>query len=242
MRKPAALYSTAIHVLVVLLLLTINVRSPMMMPKLTTKHLYLLAPPHLEKPGGGGQHDPLPATRGKAPKVVAPRVFVAPTIVRNDHPKLAITPALLELPETNIDASQFGDPLGKTGIPSGGPGRFGGFGDGDHGGIGSGSGPRQGTTIRAVGPKITRQPQLIYKEEPEYSDEARKAHWEGTVVLAVEVDAAGSPINIRVIHSLGLGLDEKAIAAVARWKFRPAVAGNRPVPAPATIEVSFHLL
>ena len=241
MRKPAVLISAAMHVVIVILLLTLSVRAPVR--KAPAEQVHILAPvrPYL-KQGGGGQHDPLPAMRGRAPAVIAPRVFVPPMAVRNPNPKLAVAPALIEMPETNVDAPVFGDPLGKAGIVSGGAGRFGGFGDGDHGGIGPGSGPRQGSAIRAAAPKITREPQLIYKEEPEYSDEARKAHWEGTVILAIDVDTAGRPTNIRVVRGLGFGLDEKAMAAVARWKFRPAVAGNRPVVAPATIEVSFHLL
>jgi protein TonB len=83
---------------------------------------------------------------------------------------------------------------------------------------------------------------LIYKEEPEYSDEARKARHEGTVLIDLEVDASGRPVNLRVVRSLGLGLDEKAMAAVSHWKFRPAMAGNRAVTAPARVAVSFHLL
>jgi TonB family protein len=233
------------HVLVVMLLLTITVRAPTR--KAPARQVLMLAPlrPFLKR-GGGGQSDPLPAMRGRAPTVVAPRPFVPPTIVRNQNPKVAMVPALLEAPQIKVDSETFGDPLGKAGIPSGGPGRFGGFGDGDHGGIGPGSGPREGAredaAIRAAAPKLTRQPQLIYKEEPEYSDEARKAHWEGTVILAVDVDTAGHPTNIRVLRRLGFGLDEKAMAAVARWKFRPAVAGDRPVVAQATIEVTFRLL
>jgi protein TonB len=56
------------------------------------------------------------------------------------------------------------------------------------------------------------------------------------------VDANGKVTNIRVMRSLGLGLDEKAIAAVQKWKFRPAVASGRPVTAPAQVQVTFHLL
>ena len=79
-------------------------------------------------------------------------------------------------------------------------------------------------------------------EEPEYSEEARKARHQGTVILAIDVDETGHATNIRVMHGLGLGLDEKAIQAVMRWKFRPALSGDRPVTAPATVEVSFRLL
>jgi TonB family protein len=78
--------------------------------------------------------------------------------------------------------------------------------------------------------------------DPEFSEEARKAKYQGTVVLTIEVGADGKPHGIRIVSGLGLGLDEKAIEAVSQWKFKPAMRNGRPVPAPATIEVNFRLL
>jgi TonB family protein len=89
---------------------------------------------------------------------------------------------------------------------------------------------------------VTSAPVLLFKVEPEYSDEARRAKITGSVVLEVEVDENGRPRNIRVVQSLGLGLDEQAAAAVARWRFRPAMRAGRPAAHPAVIEVNFHLL
>jgi TonB family protein len=83
---------------------------------------------------------------------------------------------------------------------------------------------------------------LVYKVEPEYSEEARKAKYQGTVLLYVEVDPSGRATNIRVARSLGLGLDEKAIEAVKKWKFAPGKKDGRPVTVAATIEVNFRLL
>jgi TonB family protein len=85
-------------------------------------------------------------------------------------------------------------------------------------------------------------PSLVYKVEPEYSEEARKAKYQGTVVLYVEVEPSGRAQNMRVIQSLGLGLDEKAIEAVRKWKFRPGYKNGKPVTVVATVEVSFRLL
>jgi TonB family protein len=85
-------------------------------------------------------------------------------------------------------------------------------------------------------------PVLLYKVEPEYSEEARKAKYQGVVVLRVVVDSTGRVVNPQVIRSLGLGLDEKAIEAVRRWKFRPGSKDGKPVPVIAEIEVSFRLL
>jgi len=62
------------------------------------------------------------------------------------------------------------------------------------------------------------------------------------VLVAVEVGADGVPNNVRVLRSLGLGLDEKAVEAVKQWRFKPGMKDGKPVPVAATIEVSFRLL
>ena len=86
----------------------------------------------------------------------------------------------------------------------------GGIGDGEDGGVGKGRGPRFGSegvapraTIEAV--KYSTPPRLLYKVEPEYPDEARKARFQGVVVLRVEVDAAGRPHAIQLVRGLGAG-------------------------------------
>jgi TonB family protein len=112
-----------------------------------------------------------------------------------------------------------------------GPGDGPGFGPGSGGGI---TGLGRGGAVTA--------PALVYKIEPEYSEQARKAKYQGTVVLSIEVDEDGKPRAFHVVQGLGLGLDEKAIEAVSRWKFRPAYRDGRAVTAPATIEVNFRLL
>jgi len=88
----------------------------------------------------------------------------------------------------------------------------------------------------------TTAPVVLYKKEPEYSEEARKAKYQGTVVLYIEVDPSGRAINPRVVRSLGLGLDEKALEAVKQWKFRPGYRDGKPVTVAAQIEVNFRLL
>lgn len=80
----------------------------------------------------------------------------------------------------------------------------------------------------------------IVHPEPEYSEEARKARWGGTVLLSVVVDENGATKDIRVIKPLGLGLDEKAIEAVSHWSFKPGMKNGVPVPVAAQIEVTFR--
>jgi TonB family protein len=85
-------------------------------------------------------------------------------------------------------------------------------------------------------------PVPVSRTEPEYSEEARAAKWQGTVLLQVVVNENGVPQNIAVIRPLGLGLDQKAIEAVQKWRFQPGVKDDKPVPVVANIEVSFRLL
>jgi TonB family protein len=84
-------------------------------------------------------------------------------------------------------------------------------------------------------------PALIYKVEPEYTEEARAAKVEGTVILYAEIAPDGTAKNLRVRRSNGSGLDEKAIECVKQWKFKPAEREGKPVTAAATLEVNFRL-
>jgi TonB family protein len=202
--------------------------------------------------GGGGDRSPLPASKGRLPKF-ALRQFTPPMqVAQNMNPKLSMDPTLIGDPDIklpNVNMDQYGDPLAKIGPASNGPGSGGGIGSGSGGGIGSGKGgglgPGEGGGVGGgvyrVGGGVTA-PALLYKVEPEYSEEARKAKYQGTVTLYVEVDSAGHATNMKVIHSLGLGLDEKAIEAVKKWKFRPGTKDGKPVTVAALIEVNFRLL
>ena len=91
-------------------------------------------------------------------------------------------------------------------------------------------------------PPGSKAPILIFKKEAEYSEEARKAKYQGSVTLYVDVDETGQPSNIKVLGSLGLGLDEKAIEAVKQWRFKPGTANGVPVTMPTQVKVDFRLL
>lgn len=99
----------------------------------------------------------------------------------------------------------------------------------------------QGPGAYRIGSGVS-QPTLIHKEEPSYSEEARAAHIEGSVQVEIVVDEQGVPKDLRIRRSLGYGLDEKAIEAVKRWRFRPGLKEGQPVPVLAMIDVSFRLL
>jgi TonB family protein len=202
--------------------------------------------------GGGGDRSPLPPSKGRLPKFALQQFTPPQQVVINLNPKLSMDPALIGPPDLklpNVDMAQYGDPLAKIGPPSNGPGSGGGIGSGKGGGIGSGSGggfgPGSGGGVGGgvyrIGGGVTA-PSLVSKVEPEYSEEARKARYQGVVTLYIQVDPDGRARNMRVLHSLGMGLDERALEAVKQWRFKPGMKDGRPVTVEALIEVAFRLL
>lgn len=202
--------------------------------------------------GGGGDRSPLPASKGRLPRADLKQFTPPMAVVNNPNPKLVMEPTILvppDLPLPNVNMAQYGDPLARIGPPSNGPGSGGGIGSGSGGGVGSGRGggfgPGEGGGVGGGAFRIgggVSAPVPIHRVEPEYSEEARKAKFQGTVLLAIVVDVDGTTRNIRVLRALGMGLDEKAIEAVSKWRFRPGYKDGKPVPVQANVEVSFRLL
>ena len=95
--------------------------------------------------------------------------------------------------------------------------------------------------VYRVGVDGVTPPHATYMPDPEFSEEARRARYDGTCVLWLVVDAKGMPRDIMVHRSLGMGLDEKAIEAVRQWRFKPAMKDRVPVAVRISVEVSFHL-
>jgi len=255
--------SLVVHVTVITLLLVIGTNETIQ--KKAKEAVTLIAPdiaPYMPKNapqkqamgggGGGGDRSPTPPAKGKLPRP-APKQFTPPMqVVQNEQPKLIMEPTLVIQPDAQlpkVNMPMFGDPLARIGPPSNGPGSGAGIGSGSGGGIGSGRGagfgPGEGGGVGGGVYKIgggVSAPTLVFKVEPEYSEEARKAKFQGTVVLYVVVDEKGAPRDLRVVRPLGLGLDEKAIEAVTKWRFRPGYKDGKAVPVAATIEVNFRLL
>jgi TonB family protein len=97
------------------------------------------------------------------------------------------------------------------------------------------------SNVLRIGAGVTA-PSVLAKLDPEYTEEARVAKYSGTVVLTVEIFPDGTARNIRVVKALGLGLDEKAIEAINKWRFKPGTKDGEPVTVMANIEVNFRLL
>jgi TonB family protein len=206
-------------------------------------------PQKMQGGGGGGAKELLDASKGKLPKI-APKQFTPPRVDPPPDPKLPMIPTIVaDQPLPNIQANNYGDPLSKLGTLSNGIGSGGGIGSGKGGGVGPGNGagfgPGSGGGFGGGPYRIgggVSAPVPIYQPEPEYSEEARKAKWQGTVLLSLVVDESGKAVNIKVTKSLGLGLDQKAIEAVEKWKFKPGMKDGKPVPVQASVEVNFRLL
>jgi TonB family protein len=109
-------------------------------------------------------------------------------------------------------------------------------------GLGPGTDGNVGGGVRKVGDGVTA-PKVIYSVDAEFSDEARRAKYEGAVLISLIVDAQGNPQSVRVVRSVGMGLDEKAMEAVRQYKFKPAVdqKSGKPVPVEISFLVNFRL-
>ena len=203
--------------------------------------------------GGGGDRDKLPTSKGKPPIFKSVQLS-PPEAIKNPRPILPVAPTLLgpdKLKVQTPDLPNLGDPMASSPILSGGPGGGGGFGSGNGGGVGSGegaglgpgSGGGTGGGVFRAGTNGIGQPVCIYCPPPEFSDEARKAKYMGSVLLDVTVTPDGRVIDPVVITGPGMGLDEKAIERVKTWKMRAALGpGGKPTTCRVTIDVHFTLL
>jgi len=257
----AQMISAGVHVLIAVIILVPFVHHVVSPPVQASQVIdispYLSKlPPAKDRAGGGGgggEHKPLPQTQGKIPKFEMTRI-TPPLLAPHPNPKLPSEPTLLGPPELKIPSPNdpnFGDPLAALMSASAGSGAQGGMGTGDGGGIGSGSGGGLGpgygggTGGGAFRPGTggVGYPACLYCPEPQYSEDARKAKFQGIVVLQVIIQPDGHATNIQVVKGAGLGLDEKAIEAVRTWRFKPAIGPNgTPVATITPIEVNFRLL
>src|ERR1700680_2698838 len=235
--------SLLLHVVLIVLLMFLTSRPMPHPPPLVPRRSVPLAPPRrlliANQHSGGSNQTSLPARLG-APPPVAHRTFIPPATVPDPRLPMPISIGF-EVPLVEVGQAQIGDPSGL--LVAGGLGSRGANGIGNDGCCGGIGESRSGTPgiSSGRGHPIT-PPQLLYKVEPEFSEEARKAKYQGVVVLVIEVDVTGRPRNLRVLHGLGLGFAEKAMDAVARWRFRPAYRDGKPVLSAATVEVTFRLL
>jgi len=205
-------------------------------------------PAGAKKAGGGGganDHSLAPVNKGKLPKFSYTQ-FTPPQVHPvNPQPKLPMDPTLLGPPDLkvpNLNAMTFGDPLATGNSDSLGHGNGTGIGSGTGGGLGPGEGGGTGGGAFRAGVNGVGVPECIYCPAPQYSDDARKAKYMGSVVLQITVTADGRAVNISIVKDPGMGLGEKAVEAVRTWRFRPATGpSGKIVPVVVPIEVTFRL-
>jgi bla regulator protein blaR1 len=94
--------------------------------------------------------------------------------------------------------------------------------------------------IYHIGGDVTA-PKLVYAPDPEFTEKARRAKYQGVCVIAVIIDAQGNPERVQVVRHLGMGLDKKAVEAVKQYKFKPGTRFGKPVAVEVNIEVNFQL-
>jgi periplasmic protein TonB len=192
--------------------------------------------------GGGGQRGPTPVTKGTPPKFAEEQIVppAAPPLI---EPKLHIDPTIEVQRDVKMASS-----LPQIGVASSplvgvsmGDGSGTGIGRGSGAGLGPGSDGNVGGGVRQVGGGVSA-PVLLYKVDPEFTDEARKAKLSGNVLVNLWVDEKGNPLHVHVLRGLGMGLDERAVAAVKLYRFKPALENGKPVMVEMNIDVVFTIL
>jgi protein TonB len=189
---------------------------------------------------------PRPVIAPPPPPILPPRV--EPTHI---DPPPPLPPQVVKAPVVPVPADA-ADHVGAldahTQSPTNGPGVGGGvgagggpgLGTGQGSGIGDGSGGGTGGGPYQPGNGID-PPTLLREVKPAYTDEARKRAIEGNVVLQIIVRADGSVGEVRVLHTLAAGLEERAVDAVRQWRFSPARHQGAPVDVLVEVSVGFSM-
>ncbi len=155
----------------------------------------------------------------------------APPTVESDQPVPPPAPASNETPGY-ADGVPNGDPHG---VPGGDP-------HGVPGGVPSSvmplAPPPPADEAVPYRPEMTR-PRLVTKVEPHYTEMARRARLQGTVIVSAVIDVDGRVRDVQILKTLGMGLDAEAANAVAQWRFTPATLNGRPIKVLYTLTVNF---
>jgi protein TonB len=208
----------------------------------------LTPPPEMPKMndrmgGGGGQRGPTPVTKGQLPKFADTQI-TPPKAPPMQQPKIKMPEPTIEVQKDLKMASNSMPNLGVPNSPifgnSMGNGSGSGLGSGSGSGLGPGSGGNYGGGLRHGGGGVS-SPEVIFKVEPEFSEEARKAKFMGVVTVNLIVDTKGLPQNVHISRGVGMGLDEKALEAVRQYRFKPAMENGKPVPVQVNVEVNFQI-
>jgi protein TonB len=200
-------------------------------------------PPRAERKGIEKISSPLPARKLPPP--------LEPTPKPPDPPKpLDAKPVMAPIPTKQAEPENREGVLAKapetkpsqgTGTGGGaGSGQGTGLGPGDGNGVGDGSGGGYGGGPFRPGSGV-EPPRLLREVKADYTDEARRSNIEGEVELEIVVRRDGSVGDVKVLHGLRGGLNEKAIEAVRQWRFSPGHMKGTAVDVVVEVGVEFKL-
>ena len=258
--KTSSAISFVLHTIVIALVLSLTLKARTFVTLQPTTNItpvdFKLSIPPMTLPvaklagggGGGGAHEIVEAIKGQPP-TIAKLQIAPPQISRINQPKLAVEPTMqVKMPESSNLPSLGMAKSPQIALASQGRGGGSGFGQGLGGGIGAGrgsgagpgSGGGYGGGLMSVGGGVAA-PEVIHSVEPEFTEDARRANFQGSVSIKLIVDSQGNPQDVRLVRHLGMGLDEKAIEAVRQYKFKPAMYEGNPVSVQIVIDVDFHL-
>lgn len=221
------------------------------LPDNLPKEIVWLVQPGPGGGGGGGNKQPEPPKKAEAPgkeAITVPAVKEPEPVptpeVKPEPPPLE---ARLEIPAvaTAADPVATASPGGIEGNPnstSTGSGSGTGAGSGTGSGLGEGSGGGTGGGVFQVGNGVV-SPVPIVSPKPAYTSDAMRAKIQGVVLLSCVVEPDGTVNRCSVARSLdrNFGLDQEAIRAAQRWRFRPGTRFGEPVAVQVGIEMSFTL-
>jgi periplasmic protein TonB len=231
--------------LAILFILTLHhALAPKVTPIDTTISAYV--PTSIEAPGGGGggggANEAAPVSKGKLPDIVKE----APPPTPSPLPTPPVIVAPVQLPPSTMP--NLGALSGSTTVVSAGSGSNGGIGSGNGGGVGNGngngigpgSGGGYGGGVYAPGNGVSA-PVATYSPDAEMSEQAIQARFQGTPTVGLIVGADGKPYDVHIVMAVGMGLDEKAVAAVKTWRFKPGMKDGKPVATRVNVEVEFRI-
>ncbi len=206
-------------------------------PQLADVFVVTLPPPD----GGGGGPKPKPQPEQKKPTV-------------QQTPQKTVQPNLETIPEKPLaPATADTTPLVSPGPATDGPYLGPGPGNGDCPGCPPGPGHGDGPVGPAAEPSVPvdpspihlsfgmTKPEVVHQVQPRYSEMARKAGVQGTVIVEAVIDEQGRVTNERLIRGLPMGLDQAALEAIQQWRFKPALLDGRPVKVYFTLTVNFTM-
>ncbi len=205
--------------------------------------------------GGGGNKSPEPPKKAELPgkeKITVP-VAKPPTLAPEPPKEVPKAETQMNIPAVMTSAGVVELPGTLTGLPSAvsqGSGSGGGAGTGTGTGIGPGQGSGLGPgTGGGTGGGAYRpgngvlMPVVVNEVKPSYTADAMRQKIQGIVMVEAVVMPDGSVGQVQVVRSLDgtFGLDQEAIKAVRRWRFRPGTRFGQPVPVLVEIELTFTL-